>query len=317
MSDSSGIRIVDYLSFTVKDCTSPERIIEKLGLKFLTLGYGRFGYKAAAIAESGGVNVYWDGFKDEMGVHVQISGKGCRLVEAMPGFTSWQEYIGGWFDDGAKVKRIDLAIDDESATVEFETVKEAVVNRTAVCRADYCELRESRNKRGIFQTLYVGRRTSETMMRCYDKGMQLGEGRSWLRFEFEYKGERADAVARVLAYKGWDAAIGVARSFIEFKDETHKTTDRTRQRAATWWVNLINASKHVLRITKQVNANVAKMFGWLMKQVSPSIATLMEIEGGSIEWILDLVKEGQQKLKDKHRLMIRSATGPSLLGAST
>ncbi len=313
----SAIRKLDYLSFTLKDALSPVEIFQAFNLKFLELGYGRFGYRNCAIAESGGITVYWDGFKEDMGVHVQVSGQGCRLVEALENFPSWRTWIASWLESGAKFTRLDLAIDDEEATVDFETVHQAVANRTAVMRSKCTRYILDDSKGTSYRTLYVGRRTSDTMMRCYDKGMQSGQGRSWLRFEFEYKGERADAVAHLLAYHGWDTATGVCRSFIEFKDETHLTTDKTRQRAAAWWEQLVNASKHTLHLSRETHANLLKAYGWLKRQASSIIAVLLEHEGGDISWILDLAEEGKQKFKERHRVMLRYGLGtPSIVGAT-
>lgn len=313
-----GIRKLDYLSFTMKDEADAGCIIEALGLKFLPLRCGHYGYKSACIAESGGINVYFDGFRVEMGVHVQISGLGCRLIEAMECFDSWRDWIGRWLEKGAKVTRIDLAIDDESATVDYWTVRNALEQGTVVTHA-----RKGKKEEGFDigkpgsekPTIYAGKRTSETMMRCYDKGQQLG-GTSWLRFEFEYKGARAEALARLLVDEGWDAAYGAIRSFIEFKDETHKTTDRTRQRAAQWWVDLVSASKHVIRIQKEVHQSLLKAYLWLKRQAAATIATLLEYEGGDLSWVLELADEGKTKMKERHKMMLRRA-GPSLFEATT
>ncbi len=282
-----------------------------LGFVFQEAGYGLFRYRSLSRAVAGGMNVLSDGAAEGMGVHVQISGAGCRLIEAARGFSSWREWIGTWLDRKARVARIDLAFDDESGAIAFETVHQQVKTRTAVMRAAHTELRETTNRKGVFRTLYVGKRASETIMRCYDKGMEQGEGRSWLRFEFEYKGARADAVARLLVNEGWDAAAGVARSFIEFKDENHATTDRTRKRAAPWWVELIDASKHVLRISRECHASLVRAWGWLERQAAPIIATITEYEGGDISWLIHFVREGIPRQNERHRRMLLS-DGPLL-----
>ena len=202
--------------------------------------------------------------------------------------------------------RIDLALDDESGAIAFSTVHDQVRTRTAMMRSQYTQLTETTNKKGVFQTLYVGRRTSESMMRCYDKGMQQGENRSWLRFEFEYKGKRADAVARLLVDEGWDKAVGVARSFIEFKDETHVTANKTEQRPADWWVALIDASKHVLRISREAHESLIKSWSWLRRQVAPMLGVMMEHQVGDLSWFLELADEGRTRWNERHRRLLQS-----------
>lgn len=209
---ASGLRKLDHLSFTIGDSTSPAVILEQLRFKFTELGYGRHRYRNGAQANAGGLNVFWDGVTEGMGTHVQISGEGCRLVEAQPWFTSWREFIGGWIERGAKFARVD---------------------------------------------------------------------------------------------EGWDAAIGVARSFIEFKDESHVTTDRSRQRPAEWWVQLIDASKHVLKISREANASLLRAWQWLKRQAAPVLAVLLEHEGGDISWFLEMAKEGKpKKWTERHRKML-------------
>jgi DNA relaxase NicK len=309
-----AIRKLDYLGFTLPDGTSHSEILSSLNLKFQELGYGRNRYKQSAVASAGGVTVYWDGAVEKMGVHVQLAGSGCRIIESLPDFGSWREYIGSWLQRDAKVARIDIALDDESGAIPFETVHRQVKTRTAVMRSSRTQLTETTTKKGIFQTLYVGRRTSETIMRCYDKGMERGENRSWLRFEFEYKKKRADAVARLLVDEGWDKAVGVARSFIEFKDETHIESNRTRQRPADWWVELIDASKHVLRISREAHESLIKSYGWLRRQVAPMLGVMMEHQAGDLSWFLELADEGRARWNERHRRLLQSEGDLPCLG---
>lgn len=287
--------------------------MSSLGLVFRNNGYGRHGYRSSAVAAAGGVHVYWDGALEGMGVHVQISGEGCRLIEAGQDFTSWQDWIGCELQKGVKVKRIDLAIDDLSGEISFDTVYRAVRSGSAVTRAKRGNFYLGWKGDREFPTLYVGSRSSATMMRCYDKGRQKGEEKSRLRFEFEHKGTKADAIARILVEKGWDAAIGASRAFIEFKDETHKTTDRTRQRPAQWWVDFIGASKHEVHLERHAHESFTKTHGWVKRQVGPAIALLLAYDGGDLTSLLEIAKDGRARWTERHeRILLNSV----LLGGS-
>jgi phage replication initiation protein len=300
-----AVRKLDYLRFTLHDLTSPYETMRELGLEFKERGFGLYRYRQSAVSACGTVMVLWDGPVEGMGVHVQVSGEGCRIVEGMENFPGWREWVKGWLDKKAGFSRFDVAVDDVSGHIAFETVVGQVKSRTAVMRATSHKVIEETNRKGTFQTLYVGKRASQTMMRCYDKGMQLGEGRSWLRFEFEYKDDRAHAIACLFANQGWDPVVGTARLFIEFKDETHVTSDRTRQRPAAWWVQLIDASKHKLEVAKQAHASLVKTWAWLKRQVAPAIAVLMEHQMGDIAWVCELADEGKPRWHERHRQMLR------------
>lgn len=300
-----GLRKLDYLSFTLKEYTSPLSVIDAIGIELVPLPYGRFGYQRMSVAPEGGISVMWDAVLEGMGVHVQISGKGCNLIEHQETFDSWQAWIGRWFAKGAKVGRIDLAIDDVSGAIEFETVYNQVRSRTALMRTKKGGHRVQWDAKDEYQTLYVGERKSETMLRVYDKGLQLGGETSWLRFVFEYKKRRADAIARLLVEEGWDAAIGAGRAFIEFKGPGHITSDRSRQRPADWWVDLMAASKHFVRLERDQETSLMKSYLWLRSQGGPVIAALLEHEGGDLGWVVDLAKDGKSRWKERHRRMLR------------
>ena len=294
----------------------PVKAFEKLGLNFTELGYALNRYKRSAKADSGDIRVMWEGNELGMGVHVQISGGACRLVESLEGFTDWRSWLSSWLDEGAKFSRVDLAGDDVAGTIPFQVVHDQIENGVAVRRSTAKEYRVKTARGVTHQSLTLGSRKSETYVRIYDKGMEQNEGRSWLRFEFEFKGDRADAMARMLVNEGWDAAFGVILSVLAFKDETHVTSDRTRQRNAPWWEAFVNASRHVLRIEREAHKCLIKAHAWLKKQAAPIMATLALYEGGGIDWVIDLIKDGQTRMTARHQMMLKGmAEMQSIQGA--
>ena len=61
----------------------------------------------------GNVRVYWDGLdEEEMGVHVEASGRGCRQLEAEGVVHHWSKFFEAALKDGAEFSRLDLAADD-------------------------------------------------------------------------------------------------------------------------------------------------------------------------------------------------------------
>lgn len=305
MSKIAGLRKLDWLSLTHKDYASPSEVFEFLNIPFIPVPGGRYGYTKMMLAEEGGVAVMWDGVTKNMGVHVQISGQGCLMLEQLEGFESWEAWLKNRLEKEASFTRLDLAIDDVSASIPFEAVHSQLESGLAMTRTKNGSYQVKWDEKHRYQTLYVGKRGGATMMRCYDKGLQLGQDKSWLRFEFEHRHEKANAVAKLLSDEGWDAATGVSRSFIEFKDEKHKTTDRSRQRPARWWVDLIDASKYRVVIDRDRETSLVKAYAWLERQAAPIIATLTEHEGGDTSWMTELAVEGKKRCKAKHARMLR------------
>lgn len=307
-------RIIDYVRFTFKGEMDPYRICKMLGLEFVALGYGMYRYRQGLAAAGRSVQVFYEGCQEDMGVHVQISGEGCRLIEAQEGFPGWREIFTDWLSQGATFTRVDLALDDPSGTIQMETVRDAMYRRdyASTARTGWQEINKH-TPHGTCTTIYLGKRAGATMMRCYDKGMQLGEGRSWLRFEFEFQAKRAHALAETLAYEGWDKAVGAVRSFVEFKDPEHETTDRTRRRPAAWWDSLIACSKHRLTVVREACTSLVKLWAHVQKQWKRTAHVMLEAHGGDISWFLEIADKGRRDLGDRHRHMILAARAPGMV----
>lgn len=312
--ESGGIRHIDYVRFTLKEADSPQAIMAELGLEFTALGHGRYRYREGFAAVGRAVQVFYEGSQEGMGVHVQISGEGCRILESLPSFTNWRDRLRQWHDLGATFTRVDLAIDDHSGMVTVDRVRESLNRRDYASRSrtGWREIHDHRPT-GVCSTLYVGKRAGGTMMRCYDKAAQMGEAGPWVRFEFEFQAKRAHALAETFMNEGWDKAVGAIRSFIEFKDPNHETSDVTRRRAAKWWDTLISASKHRLLVAKHGCTSVVKLWAHVQRQWKRTACVMLEANGGDLSWFLDLADKGRQNLGDRHRILLQAARNPGLV----
>lgn len=80
--DSENIILVDWFAFTLHNDFSIDQVKDFLGLlsacKWLEIS-GHYGYKQALY--SGGIWIMWDGYTDDMGICVEMSGQGCRQFE--------------------------------------------------------------------------------------------------------------------------------------------------------------------------------------------------------------------------------------------
>lgn len=116
--------LFDWIEFTIQNLKEDEVIMQVLKLnpaEFTELPKGRYGYKKQK--SFGNISVLYDGM-DDMGVHVILSGKGCRQYEAFHQLLELLDNI--MFHDG-KCTRIDLAIDDVSGKIiPFDKIIEAI-----------------------------------------------------------------------------------------------------------------------------------------------------------------------------------------------
>jgi DNA relaxase NicK len=111
------------------------------------------------------------------------------------------------FAQKGHVTRVDVALDDREATVAVETVRQAVEAGQVVSRSKQFKVIQASNHReGVRtgETLYFGSRESQSMLRVYDKRLELqAKGREdaasyGVRWEMELKQDRAQACAKAL-----------------------------------------------------------------------------------------------------------------------
>lgn len=125
-------------------------------------------------------------------VFLGLTGMGCKLADE-----GWELRLHHWLDNVAtdgKISRIDLAHDDfkgEYSSFDWANEQESndmfllpkTRNRPACTIAGEFKHGDPQNK-GL--TLYVGSRKNGKVIRCYEKGKQLGDTSSpWFRSELE------------------------------------------------------------------------------------------------------------------------------------
>lgn len=156
----------------------------------------QFGYSNAVKYECG-IVVMWSTQRDDMGMHVIMSGSALEYLAAHENDVRW--LLKSAVDMGAKTTRLDLAIDAKNCNVDIMVIYDA-------CKAGLSK--GTAQNINIIQgvdgsaTLYVGSRQSDKFCRLYDKGIQSKLGGDWKRLEVELKGDVAKQYARVVAANG-------------------------------------------------------------------------------------------------------------------
>jgi putative DNA relaxase len=308
----------DWLGVTFKE-VSLERVLTFFGRnQDWQAIHGAQGYRAGFVR--GGVKVFHDG-APEMGVHVEVSGQGCRQLEAEEVVIDWQVSLVKWLEEGAKFSRLDLAIDDRAGLTTVDRVREAaeaglVVSRwrDADPRGRVCLKTGQRKGQGC----YFGSSQSKAVLRVYDKAAeQIEKGAAvegpWVRWELQLRDERAQVMAQLLAYVS-DRAAGetlraVLSSYIEFKDRG-EDTNRSRWSPAAWWSAFLGDVEKVSLGVAPAVRTLESVRSWF-KRISPTFAAwvMAECQQGAdfAELVGDLVKEGASRWRQSHRDLIAGA----------
>ena len=161
---------------------------------------------------------------------------------------------------GASFSRIDIAVNIALPDASAESLREEFDQGRAITGAKaYTFIEGGGTKKG--STFYLGSRTSERMLRFYNKAAQMGmDGITWWRAELEMKGRHAQEWAK--SFKGVEThhhIKGAIRSFVDFT-------------SSMWWVEAMSGDEYTgqLRLPR-TESNTMK---WLQQQVLPALQKL-------------------------------------------
>lgn len=342
----NGLHIcIDWLSWTVLESESVNDVIAMLGYSmadFQQLPVGLNGYRSQLRHNVYPVSVQFDG-NPGMGIHVDVSGSAIsdvlahfhnsRLVATPFGGTA---YSADSFDSTVlcdllsritaigHVTRVDLAIDDVGA--RFYTLQDLHDILYSGCYVSkfrtWKELVKYGNRQVKGHTIYLGSRSSDIMLRVYDKQLEQSEKalangdapvmNPWVRWELELKKERASqAVSLLLSGQSVSAVtVGILSNYLRIVDNDNARIDRCS--VSSVWLAFIDGIAKLKLYRPQPVKTLDDMKNWLSRQVAPSLASVVLCEGGSVDYLYKLVEAGATRLKKYQVEMVRSEMGGAL-----
>jgi phage replication initiation protein len=275
--------VYDYLSFSTK-------VHDQFGiLDYLGLDWNLFSpcpginhYSRGF--EFGGIRVCWDGSskKGNMGVFVNMSGKGCRFFEEqgtgdyMGLFKLILELQRDSDEKPMNITRLDVAYDDFKGLIPLKKIAFDAENLNYVSRChrnrdigkheakyllkgnvDMSEGEIDRNfaqdrdesKRYKGLTVYFGTQKSDFMLRFYDKKaeQEKKDVDSWVRCEMQLRHNCATGFIKRLA-DGEDVRhlfFGVLNQYIRFLEISDTDSNRRRWKTADYWLNFLEHGEEV------------------------------------------------------------------------
>jgi DNA relaxase NicK len=251
---------IDWLSFTIER-DAPMASLETMVGTFQETGQGRNGYTKTFTSETGAMLL--SGGNVNMGTHIILTGSSletirnngnvdselCRLVLALSG----------------KAARLDLAIDIVRGSLTVQDCEDAWMSREMVTPAKSSTRITSFPRGG--NTLYIGSRSSERMLRIYDKAVEqdIVDQGAWLRLELEIKKLRARATLGAIGTTPQTRWV-INRAFRDFCDwdnsEFRTATDDNFAEIAT------------------IPRKMPNLLHWLQTQVAPAAARYQNEHAG-------------------------------------
>lgn len=213
--------VIDWLSVTHRTNPDGERITEEESLAYANATAvlaglrshrtkAHSGYNNAILYENGAL-VQWHPNRPEMGTNYLYTGKVLATYQA---YDLLRNHVRG----GGKVRRLDISI-DTNAPLDIwqlfaQAKKEKMVTRSRTIPR-YIE------ENGA--TMYIGAKTSEEMVRIYDKRAEQGQpddAPNWYRIELKIVDDKAVNAAHVLLNEGISVISRLIRGYVDFPSST-------------------------------------------------------------------------------------------------
>ena len=323
---------IDWLEFTVMGLTVEEVQIDILGLsvqEFSKLDKGRFGYKNQLKWSEGNLFILHNQLEtvtgnqsetlettDTMGVHVMITGTGCRCFETRRALKQLLLFLTV-LDDKVNFSRIDLAIDDfQNKVINYERIHQAAINRHFTARwSKWDELNSRKCATGDFigRTMYFGSQTSSIFCRIYDKALErIANGEkdekkydNWTRLEIIYKKERAKKLAYYIVDNDLPvghAIRGTLNQYVRFViPPKNSDTNKSRWPSAKWWNELLAGVGKLQLTIQRETKSIDDMTDWVERQIAPTMAAILTAKDGEIDWLHQILSKGATRLSQRHK----------------
>jgi phage replication initiation protein len=284
---------------------------------------GRYGYKSGVT--NGAISIWYDGALDQ-GVNVQVSGTGCRELEADGLITDEGEFPFTWIDffktislSGGSFTRLDGAIDDRVGLLNLDRIRQHKKDGAVVSRFEEGRVFENfdlTTGKAKGATVYFGSPKSNVQLRFYDKaaerlakGHPLPPGEIWNRCELQARKEQADQLARILIAGGVPAFAKVLNNFISFREVgSGGLAHRYRWPVAAWWSEFITTTEKLSLWVAPIIKPLSAKSEHIKKQYAPLLAALVDAPDLGRRWLEEVIKEGRVKRGQKYSKLLETHT---------
>jgi len=286
---------IDWLQWTYPAAVPAEDIRKALSGRgeWSALPRGMYGYRQAL--RRGDLWLLFDG-REGMGVHVQASGKGCSQLAIEGTVNDWPAFLGSLLGDQVRFTRVDVALDDHRGVLSLDKIRRCVQRGHFVSR--WRKTTELENRERIQagsevagRSVVFGSKHSDGRIHIYDKALEQATADHWVRVELQCRGDRAQALARVVSEQGAGVIPGVIRGYLTFR-KPGKHRQRDRWPTLPWWEEFLGDCEKVsLRVASP--SGDGEDLKWLWLTAAPALARLVDCYGDGI--IPKLVEHGRER----------------------
>ena len=219
------------------------------------------------------MNIMINSNREDMGVNILLSGKGCRDFENLN---------IGWFDLFNRinkfefnVNRIDIAID--TFTNKYFTLQIIYKNiKNGLCCSKFKQYMKIQSgnidtKKILGYQIQFGSKSSNIEITFYDKRLERASAgymidnniKYWYRCELRFRHELALEVYNNFLQLGYQDYIrGVLYNYIDFKEES-KDKHKYRRPTADWWLKFVEEVNKIKLNNKSSDTSITKKKIWI------------------------------------------------------
>jgi phage replication initiation protein len=310
--------IIDWLPFTLPSGSAGDTI-QMLGGDWTRSQTGFRGYPASWITTSRSRGVGKLGTRAPrapLEVHVDLS---AGIVAPWP-IGKVRTVLQWILKQDGHLTRLDCALDDRNSCVPLSTIRQAIEVGQCVTRADRMQSISSSSIHHATpsgETLYLGSRQSQTLLRVYDKRLksQAKQREDWqdygIRWELELKKDRAQVCGQVLSYldeADWlEFIVGVLRGYVDFRATSRDEEEEFRYRAPLldWWLLLTDGFKKGRFVVEKEAQTLSKVKRWVSQSVSPMLAVICAADSDGHAWLDKQIVAGKRRWKGTHRGLLK------------
>lgn len=347
---------VDWLALTISD--ELDQNGEEFELLLLeSLGYdladfesipGRYFYNSG-LTLGGYVNIYYnieDEEKDKiihrnssMSRNYVFTGQGCTDLGKKID-NDWVGLFEALTKLGVKITRIDLALDDFHAVVDFNKMENKLKRgEYRSSKKSYNIIKEADVNGNIKgHTIYIGSRSRSAkgcyFMRCYDKYAQyktknqlppeeaIGSGK-WQRYEISYTKKKAELVISKIVEDGQSISSifqETARDIVEFLVKNKNSKNKFRWKVCKWWEDFLDGAEKAKLGKSDNDVNLGRTLRWLRLSVVPALHLMDELFSAKGIDFYEVLKEieiteyskKQNRLRDENKRLTKAELMPYL-----
>lgn len=305
MTEFSDKIIVDWLQFTLLRDDGLETVLKILKQKkddFESLDKGGLGYKRQIINNN--VRLYFEGLPG-MGVCCSVSGKGCRYLEAQ-GQNLWRLLFRLARSAKINITRIDLALD--TGVKLINKVRQSVDKKKYISKSRnisyICKSLENETRT---ETIYFGSRSSELMIRLYDKAVeQKLEDTVWERWEIVLKKKKIKEVMPLLERDVSQTFRDILYTY--FRPLQSVDSNKSRSKICKWYLDFLGSVQKISLYSEPREKTIEDKWLWLEKQVAPTMALLSEAFENT-DFLGRLAESNYYRIKEKDLQLARKFKG--------